>query len=88
MAKVRCKIVGCSDLIDGVNFHGDPGNKISEDISVDIAAQFARVDGFEIVESGVSVSESVDVAIEAGPVIDAVIEEPEADKPKRGRKKP
>lgn len=50
MAKVQCTLENASDKINGVAF--EPGQKgmVSEDISLDLAEQFAQIPGYEIID--------------------------------------
>lgn len=54
MARVKCTLPGAGTLIDDVTFSkSQDGNWVSDEITDAQAAQFARLDGFEIVADAV-----------------------------------
>lgn len=48
MAIIICTLPHASTSINGVKFSSDRGQMISEDVSDDVAAHFARIRGFKI----------------------------------------
>ena len=49
MSKVLCTLPNASDEISGVKFSAHPKGMLSEDVSDDVAAEFAAIKGYSIV---------------------------------------
>lgn len=50
MPRVICELENASDLINGIPFTGEPGQKISDELPDDIASTLATIPGFRIAE--------------------------------------
>jgi hypothetical protein len=49
MARVICTLPNASERINGVAFVADRGQMLSEDISDEVAAEFAAIEGYSLV---------------------------------------
>lgn len=52
MPKVLCKLRNAGEEINDVKFTKTDGGMLSEDVSAEVAANFAQIEGYEVVEDG------------------------------------
>ena len=52
MPKVLCKLRNASAKINDVKFDKTDAGMLSEDVTAEVAANFAQIEGYEVVEDG------------------------------------
>lgn len=50
MPRILCRLPNASARINGVEFKSTPAGMLSEDLADDVAAAFARIPGYEVVQ--------------------------------------
>ena len=58
MPRIICTLENAGPVINGVKFTDDRGQKISEEVSDEIAASFDGIPGYQITKAGKSAAKS------------------------------